>query len=44
MTAGDNANGPFRLEIDYIALVRDDLTDNVKDFKYELYQKKIWEL
>lgn len=44
ITAADNIDGPFRLEIDYIALVRDNLADNRKDFRYELYQKKMWEL
>ncbi|XP_045187117.2 complex I intermediate-associated protein 30, mitochondrial-like [Mercenaria mercenaria] len=43
LSVGDGVKGPFRLEIDYIALVRDELADNRQDFKYELYTKKMWE-
>lgn len=43
ITAGDGVKGPFHLEIDFIALVRDALADVNRDFKYELYQKRRWE-
>lgn len=38
ISVGDGVHGPFQLEIDYIALVRDHLADHRKDFKYELYR------
>ncbi|KAL4238859.1 Complex I intermediate-associated protein 30 [Mactra antiquata] len=37
--AGD-FGGNFELEIDYIALLRDDTADHSLDFKYELYRKE----
>ena len=38
ITLGDGAEGPFQLEIDYIALLRDDNAE-LNDFEYEMYRK-----
>lgn len=38
ITAGDGIHGPFCLEIDYIALLRDETADHYNDFKYEMYR------
>lgn len=39
ITLADGVNGPFELEIDYIALLRDENTSE-NDFEYEMYKKE----
>lgn len=38
ITLADRVEGPFQLEIDYIALLRDENTEH-NDFEYEMYSK-----
>lgn len=42
IAAGD-FEGSFHLEVDYIALLRDETANNALDFRYEMYRKKPWE-
>lgn len=38
ITLADGVEGPFQLEIDYIALLRDE-NSGYNDFEYEMYRK-----